>query len=95
MLGFDFLKKKEKKNTVSNPIDFVITELEVRLHSQYTPIGCFANFIFIDERPSFPRVKKTLCELNKNPDAFVLAHHYTTQEITSTTNLTGLEIVKH
>ena len=95
MLGFDFLKKKEKKNTVSNPIDFVITELEVRLHSQYTPIGCFANFIFIDERPSFPRVKRTLHELNTNPDAFVLSHHYNTKEITSKTDLTGLEIIKH
>ena len=80
---------------MDNSIDFVITELEVRLRSYDNPFGCFASFIFIDEKPHFPRVKRTLHELNKHPDAFVLSHHYNTKEITSKTDLTGLEIIKH
>ena len=95
MLGFDFLKKKEKKNTVSNPIDFVITELEVKLRSYDNPFGCFASFIFVDEKPSFPRVRKTLNELNKHQDAFVLGHTYSFKDITSKTDLSGLEITRH
>jgi hypothetical protein len=95
MLGTNWFKKKEKKKVVSNPIDYVITELDVKLHSYHTPLGCYASFIFIDEKPYFPRVKKTLHELNKHPDAFVLDHHYTTKEITPKTDLTGLEIIKH
>ena len=91
----NWFKKKENKKAVSNPIDYVITELEVRLHGHHTPFGCFASFIFIDEKPAFPRVTKTLHELNKHPDAFVLSHTYSYQDITSKTNLSGLEITKH
>ena len=53
------------------------------------------SFIFVDERPLFPRVRKTLNELNKHPDAFVLGHTYSFKDITSKTDLTGLEIIKH
>ena len=95
MLGTSWFKKKENKKEVSHPIDFVITELEVKLHSHHSPFGCFASFIFVDERPLFPRVKRTLHELNKHPDAFVLDHHYNTKDITSKTDLTGLEIIRH
>ena len=80
---------------VSHPIDFVITELEVKLHSHHSPFGCFASFIFVDEKPAFPRVRRTLHELNKHPDAFVLGHTYSYKDITSKTDLSGLEIIKH
>jgi len=91
----ELLKKKEKKKEVGNSIDFVITELEVRLRSYDNPFGCFASFIFVDEKPAFPRVRRTLHELNKHPDAFVLGHTYSYKDITSKTDLSGLEIIKH
>ena len=96
ILGLNELfKKKEKKKEVGNSIDFVITELEVRLRSYDNPFGCFASFIFVDEKPAFPRVRRTLHELNKHPDAFVLGHTYSYKDITSKTDLSGLEITKH
>lgn len=96
ILGLNELfKKKEKKKEVNNSIDFVITELEVRLRSYDNPFGCFASFIFVDEKPAFPRVRRTLHELNKHPDAFVLGHTYSYKDITSKTDLSGLEIIKH
>ncbi len=49
ILGLNELfKKKEKKKEVGNSIDFVITELEVKLRSYDNPFGCFASFIFVD-----------------------------------------------
>ena len=96
ILGLNELfKKKEKKKEVDNSIDFVITELEVSLRSYDNPFGCFASFIFVDEKPAFPRVRRTLHELNKHPDAFVLGHTYSYKDITSKTDLSGLEIIKH
>ena len=96
ILGLNELfKNKEKKKEVDNSIDFVITELEVRLRSYDNPFGCFASFIFVDEKPAFPRVRRTLHELNKHPDAFVLGHTYSYKDITSKTDLSGLEIIKH
>ncbi len=96
ILGLNELfKKKEKKKEVGNSIDFVITELEVKLRSYDNPFGCFASFIFVDEKPAFPRVRRTLHELNKHPDAFVLGHTYSYKDITSKTDLSGLEITKH
>ena len=92
----EFFKKKEKKEKVmDHTIDFVITELEVKLRSYDNPFGCFASFIFVDEKPSFPRVRKTLNELNKHQDAFVLGHTYSFKDITSKTDLSGLEITRH
>ncbi len=37
-------------------IDAVITNLDVALKSEYSPVGHFISLIFIDEKPSFPRV---------------------------------------
>jgi len=96
ILGLNELfKKKEKKKEVGNPIDFVITELEVRLRSYDNPFGCFASFIFVDEKPAFPRVKNTLAELRINPDVHVVEHHYSWKEITENTDIKGLKITKH
>jgi len=96
MLGFNELfKKKVKKEKPVHKIDFVITDLEVKLESDHSPFGCFANFTFIDEKPNFPRVRHTLCELEKHQDAYVLNHNYTFREITLKTDLTGLNIIRH
>ena len=96
MLGFNKLfKKKVKKEKPVHKIDLVITELEVKIQSYHNPFGMFASFIFIDEKPSFPKVKNTLFQLNKTQEAFVLEHNYTFREITPTTDLTGLDIIRH
>ncbi len=78
-----------------NNIDAVITNLDVALKSDYSPVGHFISLIFIDEKPSFPRVKNTLHQLNINPDVHVVDHHYTYKEITESTDLDGLDITKH
>ena len=76
-------------------IDAVITNLDVALKSDYSPAGHFISLIFIDEKPSFPRVKNTIYELNINPDVHVVDHYYSYKEITESTNLKGLDITKH
>ena len=96
MLGLDFFKKKEKKTTIKqSPIDAVVTNLDVALRSDFSPDGHFCSFTFIDERPTFPRVKKTLEQLKVNPDVHVVNHRYTWHEITKDTDLSCLEITKH
>ena len=96
MLGLNELfKNKSKKNKSINKIDLVITELEVKIQSYHNPFGMFASFIFIDEKPSFPKVRNTLFQLNKTQEAFVLEHNYTFREITPTTDLRGLDIIRH
>ena len=96
MLGFNKLfKKKVKKEKPVHKIDFVITELEVKIQSYHNPFGMMASFIFIDEKPSFPKVRNTLFQLNKTQEAYVLEHNYTFREITPTTDLTGLDIIRH
>jgi len=76
-------------------IDAVITNLDVALKSDYSPVGHFISLVFIDEKPSFPRVKNTIRELNINPDVHVVDHYYSYKEITESTDLKGLDITKH
>lgn len=96
MLGLNELfKKKVKKEKPVYKIDFVITNLEVKLESEVSPFGCYASFTFVDQKPTFPRVRHTIRELNKHQFASVLEHHYTFTEITPTTNLSGLDIIRH
>ena len=89
----EIFKKKEK--VIKYPIDAVITNLEVALSSDFSPIGHFCSFVFIDEKPSFPRVKNTLAELSINPDVHVIDHQYSYKEITKNTDIKGLKITKH
>ena len=93
MLEMDWFKKKEKKTV--NPIDFVITNLDVALRSDYSSLGHFVSLIFIDEKHSFPRVKRTIDQLQINRDIHIVDYQYTYNEITKDTNLQGLEITKH
>ena len=96
MLGFDFFKKKEKKTTIKpSSIDAVVTNLDVALSSDFSPDGHFCSFTFIDERPFFPRVKRTLKQLSKHDGIYIVHHKYSYREITDTTDLSGLEITKH
>ena len=44
-------------------IDAVITNLEIQLESMYNPYGHFICLRFIDTKPTFPKVTKTLEEL--------------------------------
>jgi hypothetical protein len=78
---------------MSNEIDFVITELTVDITTA-TNIGR-ASFIFIDQSPHFPKVSSTLDQIKERDDAFVTNYSIATTEITESTDLTGLEYVKH
>tara|TARA_R100000656_G_scaffold15387_1_gene15005 strand:+ start:748 stop:1035 length:288 start_codon:yes stop_codon:yes gene_type:complete len=95
MLRLNEIFKKKKKKEMKYPIDAVITNLDVALRSDFSPDGHFCSFTFIDERPTFPRVKKTLEQLKVNPDVHVVNHRYTWHEITKDTDLSCLEITKH
>jgi hypothetical protein len=95
ILGLNELFKKKKKKEMKYPIDAVITNLDVALKSDFSSTGHCASFVFIDERPAFPRVKKTLEQLKVNPDVHVVKHHYTWHEITKDTDLSCYEITKH
>ena len=45
-------------------IDAVITNLEIQLESMHNPYGHFIALRFIDIKPTFPKVTKTLEEIN-------------------------------
>jgi len=94
ILGLNEIFKKKEK-VMKHEIDAVITNLEVALSSDYSPTGHFCSFVFIDERPAFPRVKRTLEELRINPDVHVVDHQYSWREITEKTDIKGLKITKH
>ena len=90
-----FKTKTKEKKEMKYPIDAVITNLDVALRSDFSPMGQFASFCFIDERPAFPRVKRTLEKLRLSTELHIVDHNYTYKEITKDTDLTGLEITKH
>ena len=75
-------------------IDAVITNLEIQLESMYNPYGHIC-LRFIDTKPSFPRVTKTLEELKKYGDVLVINHKYTFEEINEKTDMSHLEITRH
>ena len=41
-------------------IDAVITNLELQIESRYVPYGHFVSLRFVDIKPTFPKVKKTI-----------------------------------
>jgi len=75
--------------------DAVITELELQLESKYSPYGHFICLRFIDLRPTFPKVKKTIHEITKYEDVQVVDYNYTTETITENTDIKGLDVVRH
>ena len=94
ILGLNEIFKK-KKQVMKYEIDAVITNLEVALSSDFSIHGHFCSFVFIDERPAFPRVKNTLEQLKNDPNVHIVDHQYSWREITENTDIKGLKITKH
>ena len=76
-------------------IDAVITNLEMQIESRYVPYGHFVSLRFVDIKPTFPKVKKTLEEIKKNDDLFIVDFKYDFKEIDDKTDLSYLEITRH
>ena len=76
-------------------IDAVITNLELQIESRYVPYGHFVSLRFIDIKPSFPKVKKTIQEIKKNDDLFIIDYKYNFKEIDNKTDLSYLELTRH
>ena len=78
-----------------NEIDAVITNLEMQIESRYVPYGHFVSLRFIDVKPAFPRVTKTIEEIKKNRDLFIVNYKYDFKEIDDKTDLSYLELTRH
>ena len=79
-------------------IDYVITELEIAIQNPEFPYGQYIGLIFIDQKPGFPKVEKTLksiAEHLENTPMEIYSHSKIVYPITQDTDLTGLEITKH
>ena len=76
-------------------IDAVITNLEIQIESMYVPYGHFVSLRFIDVKPTFPKVKKTIEEIKKNDDLFIVDFKYNFKEIDDKTDLSYLELTRH
>ena len=76
-------------------IDAVITNLEMQIESRYVPYGHFVSLRFVDIKPTFPKVKKTLEEIKKNDDLFIVDFKYDFKEIDYKTDLSYLELTRH
>ena len=85
---------KPLSGTKKNEIDFVITDLEVRLLSPHH-FESFISLRFIDTKPNFPRIRKTLDEIGSHPEAVIINHSYSYKEIKEDTKLDGLYFTKH
>ena len=76
-------------------IDAVITNLEMQIESRYVPYGHFVSLRFVDIKPTFPKVKKTIEEIKKNDDLFIIDYKYNFKEIDDKTDLSYLELTRH
>ena len=76
-------------------IDAVITNLELQIESRYVPYGHFVSLRFIDIKPSFPKVKKTIQEIKKNDDLLIIDYKYNFKEIDNKKDLSYLELTRH
>ena len=77
-------------------IDAVITSLNIKLESRYSPYGHFIALRFIDIKPSFPKVTKTIAEIKKNHyDLCIVDYDYDYKEIDDKTDLSYLEFTRH
>ena len=78
-----------------NEIDAVITNLDIQIESRYVPYGHFVSLRFVDIKPTFPKVKKTIEEIKKNDDLFIVDFKYDFKEIDDKTDLSYLELTRH
>ena len=85
---------KHSSGTKKNEIDFVITDLEIKLLSPHH-FESFISLRFIDTKPNFPRIKKTLDDIGSHPEANIIDHSYSYKEIKEDTKLDGLYFTKH
>ena len=76
-------------------IDAVITNLEIQVESINAPFGHFVALRFVDTKPCFPIMKKTLTELKNKGDLYIVNHKYTVEEINEKTDLSNLLITRH
>ena len=76
-------------------IDAVITNLELQIESRYVPYGHFVSLRFVDIKPTFPKVKKTIEEIKKNDDLFIVDFKYNFKEFDDKTDLSYLELTRH
>ena len=76
-------------------IDAVITNLELQIESRYVPYGHFVSLRFIDIKPSFPKVEKTIQEIKKNDDLLIIDYKYNFKEIDDKTDLSYLKLTRH
>jgi len=76
-------------------IDAVITNLEMQIESRYVPYGHFVSLRFVDIKPTFPKVKKTIEEIKKNDDLLIIDYKYNFKEIDDKTDLSYLELTRH
>ena len=76
-------------------IDAVITNLEMQIESRYVPYGHFVSLRFVDIKPTFPKVKKTIEEIKKNDDLFIVDFKYNFKEIDNKRDLSYLELTRH
>ena len=76
-------------------IDAVITNLELQIESRYVPYGHFVSLKFVDIKPTFPKVKKTIEEIKKNDDLLIIDYKYNFKEIDDKTDLSYLELTRH
>ena len=94
MLGLETIFKK-KESKFKPEIDAVITQLEIAMESIHSPLGHFLSLVFIDEKPSFPKVNEWIMRLNNHAEFQVVGHSYSYKEITNKTDIKGLEVTKH
>ena len=78
-----------------NEIDAVITNLDIQIESLYVSYGHFVSLRFIDVKPAFPRVTKTIEEIKKNRDLCVVDFKYDFREIDNKTDLSYLKLTRH
>jgi len=76
-------------------IDAVITNLELQIESRNDPLGHYLSLRFIDIKPSFPKVQKTIMDIEKNDDLYVVDYKYKFREIDCKTDLSYLEFTRH
>jgi hypothetical protein len=76
-------------------IDAVITDLKIQIESRNDPLGHYLSLRFIDIKPSFPKVQKTIIDLEKNNDLDVVGYKYKFSEIDCKTDLSYLEFTRH
>ena len=78
-----------------NEIDAVITNLDIQIESLYVSYGHFVSLRFVDIKPTYPKVKKTIEEIKKNDDLLIIDYKYNFKEIDDKTDLSYLELTRH